>query len=362
MTLRPVNDPDSTGRPSRKRGRGLSLVRDASRARDLPLVAGTPLVQGAPRADGALASEPAELPLREPVLPLPASGGTVGVARRSDLAAFLRNRRERVQPEQVGLMPGQRRRALGLRREEVAMLAGVGVTWYTWLEQGRPINVSASVLESVSRALHLDRTESRHLFQLAGLGDTAIGEEIAEAPPDLLQPVLDGLVPLPGFVRNSLYDILAWNAPFAALFPGLVALPPKERNTLRAALRMGVQQCGCCAVFVNREAAVQRMVASFRADYARHLRDSAWVEMVATLRQESDEFARLWDSQDVAAPVDYVKVFRHREVGDVSFNTISFAPRTHPGTFMVVYLPADEISKERAQRLLALPDREGLCR
>src|SRR5215467_5019822 len=120
--------------------------------------------------------------------------------RRHELAAFLRSRRERITPEDAGLPGGYRRRTAGLRREEVAQLAGVGVTWYTWLEQGRPIRASVQVLEAVAKTLRLDAVERQHLFRLAEVPDAA-------APPDgsgllgpEIQPVLDQLVPMPASV------------------------------------------------------------------------------------------------------------------------------------------------------------------
>ena len=111
-------------------------------------------------------------------------------SRRAEMAAFLRSRRERITPEQVGLPPGPRRRTPGLRREEVAQLAGVGVTWYTWLEQGRPINASAQVLGAVAKTLRLDPTERQHLYRLADVADAAGGTGAAgnaceQAPADI---------------------------------------------------------------------------------------------------------------------------------------------------------------------------------
>src|ERR1022692_4752039 len=123
-----------------------------------------------------------------------ASGKT---ERRNELAAFLRSRRERITPEDVGLPGGHRRRTAGLRREEVAQLAGVGVTWYTWLEQGRPIRASASVLEAVARTLRLDTVERQHLFRLAEMPDTAVPEAGGQLPRPEIPAILDGLSPMP---------------------------------------------------------------------------------------------------------------------------------------------------------------------
>src|SRR6201999_1820120 len=122
-------------------------------------------------------------------------------ARRTELAAFLRSRRERISPEDVGLPPGTRRRTAGLRREELAQLAGVGVTWYTWLEQGRDINVSTQVIEAVCRALLLDPSERAHVMTLAGVDDHPIVTECRSLSPSV-QIMLDQLSPFPAAVSN----------------------------------------------------------------------------------------------------------------------------------------------------------------
>ena len=141
------------------------------------------------------------------------------VMRRSELAAFLRSRRERITPEDVGLPGGHRRRTAGLRREEVAQLAGVGVTWYTWLEQGRPIRASAQVLEAVARTLRLDAVERQHLFRLAEAPDMAPPDHSGPPLRPQVQVVLDGLNPMPASVVTERFDILAWNAAYDVLFP-----------------------------------------------------------------------------------------------------------------------------------------------
>jgi transcriptional regulator with XRE-family HTH domain len=122
--------------------------------------------------------------------------------RRAELSAFLRSRRERIAPEQVGVTYSGRRRTPGLRREEVAQLAGVGVTWYTWLEQGRDIKVSEQVLESISRTLMLDRDERAHLFTLAGASDQSIAKECAAVTPQM-HLVLEQLEPFPACRQKS---------------------------------------------------------------------------------------------------------------------------------------------------------------
>src|SRR5436305_1482699 len=158
------------------------------------------------------------------------NGTANGDHRRAELAAFLRSRRERIPPEQAGLPPGHRRRTPGLRREEVAQLSAVGVTWYTWLEQGRPINASAQVLEAVARTLRLDDSERSHLFTLAGVPDTT------SRPVEVCEPAMRELVlaldPYPAFVVTPRYDILAWNRAEAALKGDYSTLPERFRNVM----------------------------------------------------------------------------------------------------------------------------------
>jgi transcriptional regulator with XRE-family HTH domain len=133
-----------------------------------------------------------------------------GQLRRTELAAFLRSRRERITPEEAGLPRGGRRRTPGLRREEVAQLAGVGVTWYTWLEQGSDIHASEQVLDAVARTLMLDPHEKSHLFTLAGAQEPTIEQECQALSP-AVQVLLDRLEPYPACVQNARFDVLAFN-------------------------------------------------------------------------------------------------------------------------------------------------------
>jgi len=146
------------------------------------------------------------------------------------LAAFLRSRRALITPDDAGLAPGLRRRTPGLRREEVAQLAGVGVTWYTWLEQGRPINASPQVLDAVAGVLRLDHAEHTHLYRLADVPEAPIPAAVTCLPPEV-QVVLDGLATMPACVYNGKFDLLAWNASYATLFPSITA-EGADRNAL----------------------------------------------------------------------------------------------------------------------------------
>jgi transcriptional regulator with XRE-family HTH domain len=224
-------------------------------------------------------------------------------SRRAELAAFLRSRRERITPEQVGLAPGLRRRTPGLRREEVAQLAGVGVTWYTWLEQGRQINASAQVLGAVAQTLRLDPTERQHLYRLADVADGAArpglaGSACEQVPADV-QGIIDGLVPLPASVMNERYDLLGWNEAYAVLWPGVVGAQPGERNILW----QNFTYPDCCHPYVTRHEQLARLVAQFRSNYGRHVGEPAWTGFISALQAASPHFARLWEAHDVASPV-----------------------------------------------------------
>jgi transcriptional regulator with XRE-family HTH domain len=274
---------------------------------------------------------------------------SASAARRTELAAFLRSRRERIRPEDVGLPPGTRRRTAGLRREELAQLAGVGVTWYTWLEQGRPINVSVQVLEAVSRTLKLDAIERVHLFRLADIPGAATGAACDDCPlPAEVQQILDALS-MPASVVTERFDLLAWNQVYATLFPRVSSAPPGDRNTLLSILTGPP----CCSPFADPEGHCDAMVGQLRAAYAKHIGDPAWTHFIRRLEALSPDFARAWAAHDVAQPGSVVKVFRHPGVGRVTATSTSFAVQSVPGARMVVYTPIDEPSKKALGRLAA---------
>jgi transcriptional regulator with XRE-family HTH domain len=275
--------------------------------------------------------------------------GNAVALRRNELAAFLRSRRERVTPEDVGLPSGSRRRTAGLRREEVAQLAGVGVTWYTWLEQGRPIRASVSVLEAVARTLGLDPTERQHLFRLAEVPDMAPADHASPSLRPQIQVVLDGLNPMPASVVTERFDILAWNAAYATLIPRTAGDSPAARN----ALLYCFSKPDCCSVLENRDDQRAALVAQLRAAYGHHVGDPAWTAFIRRLEAASPEFAAMWATQDVAHPHYHRKVFRHPLYPRLEMTTASFAVQTAPGTRMVVYTPDNEATRAAMERLVA---------
>ena len=277
--------------------------------------------------------------------------GNAVVLRREELAAFLRSRRERITPEDVGLPGGHRRRTAGLRREEVAQLAGVGVTWYTWLEQGRPIRASVQVLEAVARTLRLDAVERQHLFRLAEVPDTAIPDDGGLRPPPQIRAILDKLNPMPASVVTERFDILAWNAAYAVLLPRTAEDPPAQRNTLLYCFT----RSECCSAIENRADQRAAMVAQLRAAYGHHVGDPAWTGFIRRMEAASPEFAAMWATQDVAQPAYRAKVFRHPLYPRLEMTSASFAVQTAPGTRMIVYTPDNEATRAAMERLVADP-------
>jgi transcriptional regulator with XRE-family HTH domain len=264
-------------------------------------------------------------------------------ARRRELAAFLRSRRGRISPEAVGLIPGPRRHTPGLRREEVAQLASVGLTWYTWLEQGRPINASVDVLDAIARALRFDATEREHLYRLADVAIDSVDPGCGQLEPEV-QTILDGLVPLPASVLNARYDMLAWNGPYAALFPGLVGARGPARNVLWQVFTMDT----CPLVDSDQE--LPRMVATLRGAFGRHVGEPAWTEFVRRLSAASPRFAELWARHDVAEPGNRIKRFFGPNGEEVRFQATSFAVTGSPEVRMIVYTPLKRAAEDRAQR------------
>jgi transcriptional regulator with XRE-family HTH domain len=276
----------------------------------------------------------------------PAARPNAGQRRRSELASFLRSRRERIEPEVVGLPPGLRRRTPGLRREEVAQLAGVGVTWYTWLEQGRPINASVQVLDAVARTLKLDAAETEHLYRLADVPAVPPLSVCARLEPEV-QGVLDAMSPLPAAVTNGRTDVLAWNKPYALMFPFLVDAPDDKRNVLWQTFMVP----GCCHPFVNRREELGRMVATFRSRYGRHIGEPAWDEFVRRLSAASPDFAELWAEHDVADTPTRIKVFRHPGLGEVKVVSTILEIASTPGARINVYSPGDDATRAKFELL-----------
>jgi transcriptional regulator with XRE-family HTH domain len=279
-----------------------------------------------------------------PVTSLASRNGTE--FRRRELGAFLRNRRERIRPEDVGLRSLRRRRTPGLRREEVAQLAGVGVTWYTWLEQGRDIRPSAQVLDAIARTMQFDAHEHSHLFTLAGVSTTTIAEECLGLC-HTVQPLIDQLEPFPAVAVSARLDLLAYNRVYASFFDDLETIPIEDRNMLWLAFTHPQWR----AAIVDWDDVAGRMVAEYRAAMAEHLDEPAWKTLVARLHRASPEFTNVWERHDVQGVESRTKRAMHPTVGLLRLDYTNLWLGQQIGTRIIAFSPADERTRERLDAL-----------
>jgi transcriptional regulator with XRE-family HTH domain len=253
--------------------------------------------------------------------------------KRQELGDFLRARRGRLSPESVGLPWRRRRRTPGLRREEVAELAGIGVDWYIRLEQGRPVTPSLSTVDALARALRLTELEHQHLRALAGGGGRRPFQP-ETAPPGLLH-LLESLSQ-PAYVTGRRRDLLAWNTAANDIFD-FDALADDERNVLVLMLTLPRSR----ALFGPGWAEeAQRMVAQFRATHDLWAGDPAFTALLRRLRDGCAEFEAWWDRHDVGRPVSGRKTLHHPTRGVIAFDHASFQANDDPALKLVIYTPA----------------------
>lgn len=271
--------------------------------------------------------------------------------QRAELAAFLRARREALTPEQVKLPRGRGRRTPGLRREEVALLAGVSVTWYTWLEQGRRINASTDVLRSIGRALRLDDVGQDHLVSLAQ--PTAVTGPALAAPdevPSALRRLIETFEPAPAYVLGPHWEFAAWNAAEARLYPPLDRLDGVERNLIWVLFaHREVRE-----LIVDWDIHARQALAEFRAATIAVRRDPEMVDLVDRLDAVSEEFRAWWPEHDVARFETRLRRFNHPRAGLLTFEYQQLTPAEWPSLRVVVQLPLP--GDDSAQRLAVRHD------
>lgn len=277
----------------------------------------------------------------------------------SAFAQFLRSRRERVTPEAVGLVTGPRRRTPGLRREELAGLAGVSVDYYVRLEQGRDVRPSSSVLDALARSLRLDAAERSHLFHLAHqVAPVSATVRAAERLRPGTRRLVEALAPIPALVVGRGLDVLAWNEPVALLVTDYGAMPAKHRNTVWFAF----MEPAARLLFVEWERTARESVAYLRSASGQYPDDTRLSGLVGELSVKSPEFAHFWASNDVKEKGSGRKELLHPVVGRVSvdYEVLRLADDTNQR--LVTYLPADEPSTQALHELVGGEDGSRLRR
>jgi transcriptional regulator with XRE-family HTH domain len=273
---------------------------------------------------------------------------TSSPVRRDELRAFLRSRRARVSPADVGLPDeGARRRTPGLRREELAALAGVGVSWYTWLEQGRDIHPSPDVLDALARALRLDAAERTTLFALART-ELPLPESSAaatgEAPDDdraVLVSLVEALHPTPAYLLGPMTRILAWNSAASALLGSPDHLSAERRSLLWLLL----VDPGQARYNSGRQGTARNMVARFRSEYAQHAGEPAYEQFIAELRERSPWFVEWWGEHEVNDTQRGTKTIEHPTLGTLRLHHAQTVPTGAPELRLTIYAPADAATR-----------------
>ncbi len=257
--------------------------------------------------------------------------------QRRQLSEFLRSRRERLTPDEVGLPQTGRRRTPGLRREELALLAGISATWYTYLEQGREIRASEQVLNALAAALRLDRHERDHLLQLAGHAPAAEAEEreplTAEvsAVPLLLQPN-------PAYIIDGNYDVLSHNPAADKLFPKLITEADRPANFVRWVFLEPVAR----DVLVDWEPEARGLLGRLRTLAARHSGDPRYTRLIEELNEASPEAQDWWPQYEVQARHSGRKRLRHPQRGAIDYVYTAFHLAEQPEQTLVVYFDSSE--------------------
>ncbi len=274
--------------------------------------------------------------------------GTGDEARR-ELGGFLRKRREQLLRADFALPPVGRSRTSGLRREEIAYHAGVSVTWYTWLEQGRGINPSRHVLDAVARTLRLTAEEHEYVLALAGYAPERIESQtdVVAAPPPHVRRLLDSLDDAPAFAVAPDWSIVAWNGAYEALYPNVATVASEDRNLL---------------AFVFTDPDVRRMLpdwettsrhflAEYRAEAGQLLGGHARTTSVERLMANSAEFANAWNEHRVERFASRERVFDHPRAGRLVFEHHRLTPTDVPDLHVVIYLPQDADTRAKLRSL-----------
>ncbi|MFD5951637.1 helix-turn-helix domain-containing protein [Streptomyces collinus] len=283
--------------------------------------------------------------------PEPARTAGGGLDRRAELSEFLRTRRARLKPEDVGLPDFGRRRVPGLRREELAQLAGVSVAYYTRLEQGNGRNVSAEVLNSIAHALRLSDAEHAHLMHLAKpkkqheKKPAARSRQVRPA----LRHLLDSIDNVPAYIVGRRSDVLAWNRMAAALFGDWAEQPAQERNWARMVfLRPEYRE-----LFVEWDQKAADIVGYLRMDAGCHPDDPQLSALVGELSVKSEDFRRLWAAHDVKEKSYGVKRMRHPLVGELTLSFETFRLVDESEQSLITYHAEPGTPSAEALRLLA---------
>ncbi len=269
--------------------------------------------------------------------------------RRKELATFLKNRRTRITPDEAGIATTTRRRTPGLRREEVAQRAAVGITWYTWLEQGRNITVSPQVLHGIARALQFNTIEQRHLFALARLPIPEQIEELSYEITPKIQAIINGFGDLPVMLINQKWDVLAWNPLMQKLCGTLEGKTQGKRNILRIMFTDPQSRNR----ILNWEQQAKSSIGLFRSAKAKFVETEWYLELIANLTADSKEFREWWPRQTICQAMNTPKRYSHPDprIGKLDVETTLLDVPEYPNLQLLINTPVNEQSRKKLTSL-----------
>lgn len=275
-------------------------------------------------------------------------------ARREQVRDLLRAARGRIEPSEVGLPGSQKRRSPGLRREDVAVLAGVSVKWYTWLEQGREINFSTDVLERVATVLRLSDAERTYLFSLSqwrAPPRAAFSGDLGETFWQTMQ-----FVPVPVLVMTLRWDIVAWNPLLLRVFRDYSKVPEAERNLLRIVLTDRKYQNDS-----RYDTMIRRLIGEFRVDFGQCAGDPAFEELICDLKQVVPDFERRWREVEFWSG-QRIAVVRHPELGELTFDRVSYVVEGTTPLRVLMFVPVDATTARTVADIYPAPTDRPLPR
>jgi transcriptional regulator with XRE-family HTH domain len=267
-------------------------------------------------------------------------------AQRAQLSEFLKSCRARLQPAMVGLPQASRRRTPGLRREDVAALAGLSATWYTWLEQGRDVRASDRILESLSRTLRLSPEERDYLFALAQSRPAPLQPSQGQEVPETVKRTLDALN-VPAEVITPRWDVVYWNPMVKRCFRDYAALAPERRNLMRILMTSPEYQEDP----VEYEAMARRIIAKLRVDYSQAAGDASFDALIEELNEVSPLFRELWRSPEIRSRSEGVHLLKHPQLGGITFEHTSYVVEGAPSLRVVIFAPHDPESAAKIAQL-----------
>ena len=258
--------------------------------------------------------------------------------RSKELGDFLKTRRAKISPAQAGIADSTTRRTPGLRREEVAQLSGISITWYTWLEQGRPIQVSAQVIESLCRVLQLDKEERFHLHRLAKLPLPIAGNADPLRINPIYQHVLDSLTLTPALIADQRWTVFSWNRPAEIIFGDFPNMDERQRNIVWGMFTNEYYK----QLYVDWEPHAKSLLGKFRVDCGKFIEEPWLNEFIEELKEISPEFSKWWPLHEVQTDSGTHKQFKLPSVGKLDFESCYFDVPDHSGYRLFLHVPVPE--------------------